>query len=110
MYHTCTHPQEFYPEVRQALTAFEDGMHRDMSRVDATARALIDAGEQDLARRYLTEYSHTQAAEALDLGEDLLASIEARARLQYGIPEPPRQSDINGGSSDFGGYVTCHRE
>ncbi|MGH8722211.1 MAG: endonuclease MutS2, partial [Burkholderiales bacterium] len=40
----------------------------------------------------------------------LLASVEARAKLLYGIPEPPRSADINGGSSDFGGYVTCHRQ
>jgi hypothetical protein len=96
--------------VREALTAFEERERAAIPGVEATARTLIDAGQRDLARRYLTEFSHTRAYDALDLGEALLASIEARVKLRYGIPKPPRSADINGGSSDFGGYVTCHRE
>ena len=110
MYHTCTRPREFYPEVREALTAFEERERAAIPGAEATARTLIDAGRRSLARRYLTEFSHTRAYDALDLGEALLASIEARVKLRYGIPQPPRRADINGGSSDFGGYVTCHRE
>jgi hypothetical protein len=45
----------------------------------------------------------------MDLGRALVGSIEARAKLQHGIPEPPESENINGGGSEFGSYVTCHR-
>ncbi len=109
MYHTCTHPEQFYPEVRAALRGFEQGMRAEQATVEDTAQTLIDGGKRDLARRYLTEYSHTRAAEAMDLGRALVGSIEARAKLRHGIPEPPEPEDINGGGSEFGNYVTCHR-
>lgn len=109
MYHTCTHPEQFYPEVREALRGFERGMRAEQATVEDTAQTLIDGGKRDLARRYLTEYSHTRTAEAMDLGRALVGSIEARAKLRHGIPEPPESEDINGGGSEFGNYVTCHR-
>lgn len=109
MYHTCTHPEQFYPEVRATLQGFERGMRAEQAAVEDTARTLIDAGRRDLAGRYLTEYSHRQAAEGMDLGRALLGGIEARAKLQHGIPEPPESEGINDGASEFGQYVTCHR-
>lgn len=110
LYHTCTNPEKFYPEVRSALTSFESDMREEQSAVEETARTLIEADNRDLARRYLTQYSHTQAAEAMDLGENLVASIEARAKLTEGIPEPPNDESINGGDFEEGEFVTCHRE
>ncbi|RCW39741.1 dipeptidase [Halopolyspora algeriensis] len=110
MYHTCTRPKEFYPEVHTALTAFEDDMRREQPEVEKTARTLIEAGQRKLAQRYLTEYSHTQAAEAMDLGESLVSSIEARVKLRYGIPEPPNSENINGGGFEEGNFVTCYRQ
>lgn len=109
MYHTCTHPEQFYPEVREALHAFEQRMRAEQATVEDTARTLINASRRDLAHRYLTEYSHTQAAEAMDLGRALVSSIEARAKLRHGVPHPPESESINGGSSEFGNYVTCHQ-
>jgi hypothetical protein len=109
MYHTCTHPEQFYPEVRDSLHGFGQGMRAEQATVEATAQTLIDAGKRDLARSYLTEYSHTRAAEAMDLGRALVGGIEARAKLQHGIPEPPESEGINDGASEFGEYVTCHR-
>lgn len=112
MYHTCTDPKTFYPEVRRALTGFEDRMLSDQAKVEQTAATLIEGGERGLARRYLTEYSHERAGDAMDLGNALLDSIEARTKLSDGIPHPDEEADgnINDGSSDRGGHVSCYRE
>jgi hypothetical protein len=88
MYFTCDHPDRFLPEVSDALAAFEDRMIVEQADLEATALALYRAGEPRLAEQVLTQYSHARAAEALDLGEALLASIEARTRLLYGLREP----------------------
>ncbi|HEY6740596.1 MAG TPA: C69 family dipeptidase, partial [Actinopolymorphaceae bacterium] len=109
LYHTCTNPEKYYPEVHDALSAFERRLRQDQPPVEQTAQTLIDAGKRDLARRYLTEYSHTKAAEAMRIGEALVDSIETRSKLDRDIPEPPASEDINGGSSAIGGYVTCYR-
>lgn len=88
MYFTCDRPDEFLPEVTTALTAFENGMIEDQGALEETATILFDAQKPALARRYLTDYVHAQAREALDLGQALVAGIEARTRVQYGIRRP----------------------
>ncbi len=88
MYFACDHPDKFLPEVSEALTAFEDRMIADQADLEATALALYGAGKPRLAEQVLTQYSHARAAEALDVGEALLASIEVRTRLLYGLREP----------------------
>ena len=88
MYYTCDRPAEFLPEVTRALTAFEDRMIDEQATLEATAGTLYGAGEPALAEALLTRYGHERAAEALAVGEDLLASIETRTRLQYGLREP----------------------
>lgn len=88
MYFTCDRPQKFLPEVAEALTAFEDRMIADQPDLEATALTLLEAGEPGLAGQVLTRYTHAKAAEALDLGAAMLASIEARTRLLYGLREP----------------------
>ena len=88
MYYTCDRPEKFLPEVTEALTAFEDQSLIDRERIESTARALYAAGKDDLARSTLTDYTHRRAMEGLRLGEALLASIEARSRLLYGVREP----------------------
>lgn len=88
MYHTCSHPDDFLPEVTEAFDAFEaEALGADQS-VEQTATALYDAGVRRLARQYLTEQSTERAVAALELGNALLASIEARAKLLHGIREP----------------------
>jgi dipeptidase len=106
MYYTCNKPATFLPEVQEALTAFENGMLADTATVEQTAMTLYDNNQADLARDYLTRYSHTQAAQALDLGEALVGSIEARTKLLYDIPvvegEPMGKLDYE--------MVTCREE
>jgi hypothetical protein len=94
LYHTCEHPKRFLPEVTEALTAFERRLLAEQEAVERTALVLYRAGRPDLARRHLTFYSRTRAMDGLRLGEALLGSIEARARLIYGIRRP-RGSQIN---------------
>ena len=88
MYFTCDHPEKFLPEVTEALTAFEDHLIRERATVEQTADALFKGGHKDLALEYLTGYTSNAATSALELGNDLLASIEARTRLLYGLREP----------------------
>jgi hypothetical protein len=98
MYHTCEHPEKFLPEVTEALEAFESNMFSEQASIEQTALELYQAGQDDLAREYLTDYSTIQAMEGLDLGEAMLASIEARTKVLYGVREP-EGSDINASSS-----------
>ncbi|RDD62478.1 C69 family dipeptidase [Ferruginivarius sediminum] len=86
MYYTCHKPDKFLPEVTEALVAFEDTMLKDGEAVEQTALTLYQNGQDELARKYLTGYSHDRAYDALELGEDLVGSIEARTRLLYDIP------------------------
>jgi dipeptidase len=88
MYYTCDRPEKFLPEVTEALRAFEDRSLGDRVMVESTALELFAAGRIDLARDFLTEYSHRRAMDGLRLGEALLASIEARSRLLFGVREP----------------------
>lgn len=88
MYFTCDHPEQFLPEVTEALTAFENRMMDEQAEVVATAETLFAAEEPALALSYLTRYSAERGAEGLRLGNALLGSIEARTRLLYGYREP----------------------
>lgn len=86
MYYTCHKPGKFLPEVTEALVAFEDRSLADVEAVETTALTLLNNGQDELAHRYLTDYSHGRAQAALELGEDLVGSIEARTKLLYDIP------------------------
>ena len=92
LYFTCDHPEKFLPEVTEALTAFEDRMIGEQPEVAETAEALFAAGKDELAKEFLTAYSRERGHEALDLGNALLASIEARTRLLYGYREPQAET------------------
>jgi dipeptidase len=88
MYFTCDHPERFLPEVTETLTAFEDTLIAEQNKVEQTAGALFDSGHADLAHDYLTGHSSEAASSALELGNALLASIEARTRVLYGLRAP----------------------
>ncbi|MDH3439624.1 MAG: C69 family dipeptidase [Gammaproteobacteria bacterium] len=88
MYYTCDHPETFLPEVTEALTAFENRLINEQQTVVETVEILFDAGEDDLARDYLTGYSRERGMEGLRIGNALLASIEARTELLFGFRQP----------------------
>lgn len=94
LYLADEHRDLFLPEVAAALAAFEARELAGDAGVDRTARVLIDAHEDALARHYLTEQAHAAAADGLRLIEALADSIEARTKVLYGIrmpgdPAPP---------------------
>ena len=88
MYFTCDHAEKFLPEVTEALTAFENRLIDEQQTVVATAGTLFDAGRDDLARRYLTDYSRNAGMHGLRLGNALLDSIEARTQAIFGFRTP----------------------
>jgi len=88
MYYTCDHPGTFLPEVTDALTAFENRLIDEQQTVVATAGTLFAANEDELAKQYLTKYSWQRGAEGLRLGNALLASIEARTEVLFGLRRP----------------------
>jgi dipeptidase len=106
MYFACDHPEKFLPEVTEALTAFEDRLISEQNDVEKTSNALFDAGQRDLAVNYLTDYSSNSARSALELGKALLASIEARTRVLYGLRAP--ESDETSRLDD--GIVRCNKD
>lgn len=88
MYFTCDRPDEFLPEVHTALRAFESNALAETDYVEEVANALLEAGQTEAATKFLTDYSHHQADQALTLGNSLLTSIETRTKVQYGVREP----------------------
>jgi hypothetical protein len=100
MYYTCEHPQEFLPEVTEALESFEAKLQDEQGMVEATALSLLEGGEEELATRYLTFYANTKAMDGLRLGEALVAGIEARTKAIHGIRKPgPGQINSEGGET-----------
>ncbi len=85
LYLTEEHQEKFLPEVTEALEAFEARLIERQEGVERTALKLFEAGEPDLARKYLTYYSGTEALAGWRLGEALANSIEARTRALFGI-------------------------
>ena len=102
MYYTCDHPDRFLPEVTEALTAFEDRFIGEQEQVESTANLLFESGRDDLANAYLTNYSKQGGAAAMRLGMALLASIEARTELLYGLRKP-QTGEMSAGTAT----ITC---
>ncbi len=85
LYLIMAHHQTFLPEVTAILNASDDKLIAEHATIIKTAETLLEADQTQLARHYLTYYSHTEAMKALELAELLSASIEARTKLLYGI-------------------------
>jgi dipeptidase len=88
LYLVQEHQSKFLPEVTEALEAFESRMINDQESVEETARTLFEAGKPELARKYLTYYSNTEAMNGLQLAESLAQSLEARTKVIFGIRLP----------------------
>jgi len=102
MYYTCARPDEQLERVQATFTAFEADMLEQIPRIERLA--LLGLREdRATGEELLTWYSHSRAAEALELGRNLLAGIEAEVKTRHGIPSPPVDGDINAG----GPAVTC---
>ena len=102
LYYTCDHPEKFYAEVNEALTAFENRLISEQEALVEIANTLFDEGKDDLAREYLTDYSWRTGQDALQLGNALLGSIEARTREIYGWRQP-KGAEVSG----FSARINC---
>jgi dipeptidase len=98
MYYTCDKPDKFLPEVTEALVAFENQSIVQSRSIEATAAKLFEVGEPAMAHEVLTRYSSQRALDAMNLGDSLLGSVEARYRLLYGYraPSDPTMSGLFG--------------
>ena len=85
LYLTLQHEEKFLPEITEVWEAVESRLVAEHADITKTAATLLDAGEEGLAARYLTYYSHTELLAALNLADALAQGIEARARALYGI-------------------------
>jgi dipeptidase len=96
LYMVDEHRDSFLPEVSAALTAFDARQLAAQPEVERTAEILLQAKEDALARRYLTEQAHVAAGDGMRLIEALAGSIEARTKWLHGIRGP--ESDTPSGS------------
>lgn len=87
-YLTKEHEKKFLPEVAEALEAFEAKLITQQETVERTAEKLLLANEPELARKYLTYYSGTEALNGMRLADDLAIGIEARTKAIFGIRAP----------------------
>jgi len=85
LYLVDEHRDSFLPEVSAALAAFENRQLAAQTAVERTAQILLDAREDALARRYLTEQANWAARDGLRLVEALGEGIEARTRVLHDI-------------------------
>ncbi|HEX3329574.1 MAG TPA: C69 family dipeptidase [Gaiellales bacterium] len=89
LYLLAEHHELFLPEVTPVWEAFERKVAYQLASVIEAARALIESGQTDHARNLLTQFSCAQALRGLDLGEILVASMDARSQLLFGIRDEP---------------------
>ena len=89
LYLVSGHHQVFLPEVTPVWEAFEQQTADALVPVTEAARLLLESGQTDRAADLLTQFSADRAVAALDLGDVLLASMDARSRLLYGIRDEP---------------------
>ena len=88
LYHTCEHPERFLAPVTGDLEDFESRLLAEQSGLEEEARALMAAGDVDSARARLTAYTKDRLLDGLELGEALVARVEAGTRDEFGIRMP----------------------
>lgn len=89
LYLLAEHHDLFLPEVTPVWEAFERKVAHELAGITQAAHALIHSGHDEQARDLLTRFSSAQALDGLDLGEILVASMDARSRLLFGIRDEP---------------------
>jgi hypothetical protein len=85
LYLVDEHRDSFLPEVSAALAAFDSRQLALQPAIESTAQILLNAHEDALARRYLTDQAHMAAGEGLRLIQALAEGIEARTKVLHGI-------------------------
>lgn len=95
LYYMCTDPRTFLPLVTDMLTAFEvESFDQVSDWVELAATALLEKGQRSAARKLLTHYSHTRAANSLDLGRAMIDALDGYIKLA-GLWKDPVGNIIN---------------
>ena len=89
LYLLAEHHELFLPEVTPVWEALERELAATVPDVAESASILAAAGRDDLARDLLTRFCSAEALRGLDLGEAMLASMEARSRVLFGLRDEP---------------------
>jgi hypothetical protein len=79
------HHETFAAEVNPVWPAFERAAVEALADTLQAARLLLVNGQPDVAGRLLTRLAADQARQALALGEAMVASMDARAQLLFGV-------------------------
>ena len=87
LYLVAEHQEVFLPEVLPVWRALERRSAAGLETAIDSARVLLDAGRVDLAEELLTRFSSAEMLGALDLAEAMVASMDARARVLFGVRE-----------------------
>jgi hypothetical protein len=69
--------------------ALERATSEQLATVVEQAQVLIAAGRAELARDLLTRFCDARALQALDLGEAMVAGMDRRSRVLFGIRVEP---------------------
>jgi hypothetical protein len=69
--------------------ALERATSEQLATVVEQAQVLIAAGRAELTRDLLTRFCDAQALQALDLGEAMVAGMDRRSRVLFGIRVEP---------------------
>jgi len=83
------HHEVFLREVTPVWEALERELAATVPELAESADVLAAAGRADLARDLLTRFCCQEALRSLELGEAMLASMEARSRVLFGIRDEP---------------------
>lgn len=94
LYYMCSAPDTFLPLVTKMLKTFEAQSVQDVPWVEKAARALMDGGDAQAARRLLTYYAHTRADKAMQLGRTMTDALDGWVKLS-GDWKSPTGSEIN---------------
>ena len=85
LYLLAEHHEVFLPEVLPVWEAVERRCAAGLGTAIESARVLLDAGRADLAEDLLTRFSSTEMLYALNLAEAMVASMDARSRVLFGV-------------------------
>lgn len=100
LYQTCYYPKKFYPEVKEALTAFERKEYKQFEDAFTIVKTLLDSNKRNEAHYFMNFWAKNWQKEALSLGNSLLNSIEARNRYLFGLKKPyGGEINSNGGTT-----------
>lgn len=95
LYYMCSAPDIYLPIVTDMLTGFENQSRTQVGEwVEKSSQLLIERSEREAAQKFLTYYSHSRAAEALQMGRTMTDALDGYIKLM-GQWRGPTGSEIN---------------